>query len=445
MSLDFLLTYVQARGRAEPINLMLIDARVNYYDERIPIDEWQTRKDEGKYGPVYGQPFHGLPTLEVQTLMGPFKLAGTYAILDYLDDAFDVHEGRDMLQKGKINMIRDVTMSFLLDLHELLKNETWDDPIERIGVHKSRIMPFLLDLSRHISMNGLRKAFGADPSTPLTAAGACAFEALELIELFFPSTLAEWPILATLRQRIASRPQIQTYLESSRRCQRITMSPFETPERIANYATRPLNVPRRAATPTDNVKVVSDAEDPPFKRKKKGRQTPPRPNTVAGDSNEKGFSKTAGWVDSRSVESDTKPRQFFSMVDASMPPADGTFSDSEPVRPRKKSISLFFKRNSKRKTKLEKDGSGKDSEGTPPSLLGVQRLSGDKDIRSLRSVRSETTIDIRGPLSQDIEPPLPSAARGLSHRRPRNPTLLSDSDYSDDDSDIPDEIKPRAL
>jgi hypothetical protein len=58
MSLDFLLTYVEARGRAEPVNLMLIDANVNFYDERIPIEEWQTRKREGKYGPVYGQVNH---------------------------------------------------------------------------------------------------------------------------------------------------------------------------------------------------------------------------------------------------------------------------------------------------------------------------------------------------------------------------------------------------
>ncbi|KAF8574484.1 hypothetical protein K439DRAFT_1624275 [Ramaria rubella] len=438
MSLDFLLTYVETRGRAEPINLMLRDANVNFYDERIPIEEWQTRKKEGKYGPVYGQPFHGLPTLEVQTVMGPFKLAGTYAILDYLDDAFDVHAGRDMLQKGKINMIRDASMAFILDFHALLKSETWDDPEEHAVIHKSKVLPFLLDLSRHISMNGLRKTFGANPATPLTAAGACTFEALDLIESLFPSTLAEWPVLAILWQRIASRPRIEAYIESGKRHQKITMSPYETFERIAIARTHPLTFERKEPT----IPTSTDTQkEPPFVRKKKGRQ-PSRPSTVAGDVKGKGFENGSSWVESKAT-----PPNIRSMADTTYS-TDGAFSDTEYVRSRTRSVSRFFSKSLKRGTKDLKEQDKKPGETRTRSNPKRQQ-SMDRDERSMRSV---ATLDITRPsrpTTPAIEPALPINTAGnpgmkVAISNARGKHLSSESDYTDD-SDVPDEHKARAL
>lgn len=49
------LTYPDVRGLAEPINLMLVDANINYRNERLPLLQWNIQKAEGKTGPVYGQ------------------------------------------------------------------------------------------------------------------------------------------------------------------------------------------------------------------------------------------------------------------------------------------------------------------------------------------------------------------------------------------------------
>ncbi|GJJ12060.1 hypothetical protein Clacol_006301 [Clathrus columnatus] len=248
------LTYVDIRGLAEPINLLLVDANINYRNERLILSQWKTREAEGTYGPVYGQPFHDLPTLSVKTSLGTVNLAGIFTILEYLEDALDTHAGKDVLYKGiknssiiviikvthililwkaKVNMIRDASMSFLQECHNYLGSETWDSSEERQRFRQQRITPFLLDLSRHIGVNGLQGDFGADSRRPLTAAGACAFEALDLTETFYPAILNDWPVLAILRGRISIRPNIQSYLNGGKREPKISMSPYETPERVA--------------------------------------------------------------------------------------------------------------------------------------------------------------------------------------------------------------------
>lgn len=55
MDSQLTLTYVDIRGLAEPINLILIDANIDYRDERMSLSQWNSRKLEGIYGPVYGQ------------------------------------------------------------------------------------------------------------------------------------------------------------------------------------------------------------------------------------------------------------------------------------------------------------------------------------------------------------------------------------------------------
>jgi hypothetical protein len=243
------------------------------------------------------------------------------------------------------------------------------------------------------------------------------------------------------------------------------MSPYETPERIDTARTHPL-IFERKNRPTTVFPPDTPRVPPSFERKKKGRQNSSRPSTVAGDGKGKTFEKVTSWVESSAFEPGVDPRNFKSMVDSppnSRPIAalDGTLSEPEGRRTRSRSITGFFKRDSKRSTKVpkepkepkEKERKSTDIKRTTRRSSKREHLTQDRDDKSLRSVRSEMTLDITRPSQPATpEPPLPMTAAQKFRMKVEMPlsrgkgkrASLSDSDYSPD-SDVPDEVKPRAL
>lgn len=373
------LTYPDVRGLAEPINLMLVDANINYRSERLPLSQWNIRKAEGTYGPVYGQPFHDLPTLTVKTTIGTVVLAGIYTIMEYLEDAFDIHAGKDILFKAKINMIRDASMSFLQEFHNYLNSETWDCSEERASFRQLHILPFLLDLSRHIGVNGVRSEFGADPNRPLTAAGACVFEALDIIELFFPAALNDWPVLAILRGHISIRPNIQKYIQGGKRQQKVSLSRHETPERVAYLSlkdTQPrksdvLRAPSMHSTSETVVMSISSMPgSSPKNTLKKKRQPSPFSNATPPRRS------TGSRMESEESESHHRTPSCSSFKSEDVSRKHSIDSSAEGKRHRSHSFTNLFVKKRSSKTKLQTQSSDSAKADDPKDQSSSKPLNG---------------------------------------------------------------------
>ena len=104
MTTPLVLRYFDQRARAEPLRMFLVDASVEFVDERVPYDDdWKTK---GKLE----HPFQLLPTLDVAEADGKtFKLPETIPITEYIENTYGVGlQQRTPLERAKVNAIRDV-------------------------------------------------------------------------------------------------------------------------------------------------------------------------------------------------------------------------------------------------------------------------------------------------------------------------------------------------
>lgn len=76
-----MLTYLDVRGRCEPVYLMLVDAGVNFTSEIITQKQWDSLKASSSTGPPQF-PYFALPVLKAEGMV----LAETSAILAFLDE-----------------------------------------------------------------------------------------------------------------------------------------------------------------------------------------------------------------------------------------------------------------------------------------------------------------------------------------------------------------------
>jgi len=104
MTTPLVLRYFDIRARAEPLRLLLVDAGVDFVDERVPYDDdWKTKG-------ALEQPFRLLPTLDVIEADGKtFRLPETIPITEYIEETYGVGlQQRTSLERAKVNAIRDV-------------------------------------------------------------------------------------------------------------------------------------------------------------------------------------------------------------------------------------------------------------------------------------------------------------------------------------------------
>lgn len=203
------------------------------------------------------------------------------------------------------------------------------------------------------------------------------YRALDIIELFFPAALNDWPVLAILRGRISIRPNIQKYIQEGKRQQKVSLSRYETPERVAYLPLKDTPQPRKSDIfrapsmySTSETMVMSNSS--PKNTLKKKRQPSPFSNGMASPSRRSVGSRM------ESEESETHHRtpscSSSKTEDASR---KRSIDASEGKRHRSHSFTNFFVKKRSSKTKLQTHSTDSAMADDPKDRNSYKPLDGD--------------------------------------------------------------------
>uniref|UniRef100_A0A914DBV9 glutathione transferase n=1 Tax=Acrobeloides nanus TaxID=290746 RepID=A0A914DBV9_9BILA len=101
------ISYFDARSLGEPVRLILKYANVPFEDDRIPKDQWPTRK--------LGMPYNQIPVLWVDGI----PLAQSYAIYRFLAKKYGL-AGKDDFESAQIDEIADFHKDVTAELSQYL-------------------------------------------------------------------------------------------------------------------------------------------------------------------------------------------------------------------------------------------------------------------------------------------------------------------------------------
>ena len=209
------LVYFAARGRAEPIRLVLAEAGVDWQEHPVgrgtplvngrPTD-FAALKASGDL------PFEAVPVWEEP---GGFRLAQSVAILNHLARAHGLY-GRSPLEAAQV----DQWLGAVEDVRAELRKLATTSPEQRAAVRtelRSTILPRWLGfLDRLLRAN--RGGAGFAVGEGVTTADLVLWYLLELVrDNDLGEAIDRYPALVGFAERIAARPRVAAYLGSSRR------------------------------------------------------------------------------------------------------------------------------------------------------------------------------------------------------------------------------------
>jgi len=202
------LTYLDIRGRAECIRLLLEEIGVDYADRQLTNEEWQELKPRTPFGQV--------PLLQI----GDVELAQTMAIVR--------HVARTHGLAGETESERtrcDIAVEAIGDVDHHLGGLVWTPGFEdnRRSIAEDDFPARLAPVERFFGSSPKESPFFAGAS--LSFADFIAFDCLENIEALFPGSLATTAWLSDFRDRMSERPAIKAYLASGRRPEAIMYGP----------------------------------------------------------------------------------------------------------------------------------------------------------------------------------------------------------------------------
>jgi glutathione S-transferase len=204
---DYILTYFDIRGRAEPSRLIFHDTKTPFRDENP--DNWREMKEQGtKDGSI---PFGQLPQLKHGNLL----LVESNAILRYLGRKLDRY-GANEEQRSVVDMLLDNTESFRGKYLDLI----YKDKVEAAAkeAYLTKASEILTNFENWLTRESKRKYFVGDE---LTIADASFWELLDAHLRLSPTILEKFPRLRGFYERVATRPNIAAYLASPARRQKI--------------------------------------------------------------------------------------------------------------------------------------------------------------------------------------------------------------------------------
>ncbi|MCB9756030.1 MAG: glutathione S-transferase family protein [Myxococcales bacterium] len=215
------LRYFDCRGRAQALRYLLIDAGIEFDDDRVPFDErWATRRDD----PAFSGPFGGLPVLR----WGDLELAQTEAIALFLGRALGLAgDGGDQDAAWTVAF----TAFGHQDLLQPALGVIWqpadgDDEAfaSACAAARDRLRRRYGRLERWLASRG-PYVLGESPC----AGDYFVFEAIDVGRtLLGHNLLDEFPRVVTLLSELAARPRLALHLQTGDRPTRFSGSPTES-------------------------------------------------------------------------------------------------------------------------------------------------------------------------------------------------------------------------
>jgi glutathione S-transferase len=244
MTASAVLTYLDIRGRAECIRLLLEEIGVAYEDRQITNAEWQDLKPR--------TPFGQLPLLRI----GDIELAQTMAIVRHLARTHGL-SGDTEAERTRC----DIAVEAIRDADHHLGALVWTPGFEenRRLIVENELPVQLAPLERFLASNPARAPFWAGAS--LTFADVIAFDYLENTESLFPGALSGRQRLSEFRDQMTKRPTIKAYLESGRRPDAIMYGPRR--DDGGDYSDPgPMNDSLRKIYPANSEESLNDRTHP---------------------------------------------------------------------------------------------------------------------------------------------------------------------------------------
>lgn len=200
------ITYFPIRGRAEPIRLILEEVSIPYDENRVQLRDWKTLKPS--------MPFKALPCYQE----GDLTIVESRAVCRYLARKYQLYGS------SEDKMIRcDILDEAIRDAETALGGLFWDADFDsKQESFKKKQLVF--------SLRNFENYLASYPRSPeycvgnaITFVDFVLWNYLDWVRAFSYETLLQFPILMTIKTAVEARPNIQTYLRSSRRPSTITV------------------------------------------------------------------------------------------------------------------------------------------------------------------------------------------------------------------------------
>jgi glutathione S-transferase len=194
-----ILTYFDARARADPIRLALEELGIAYEDRRI-MGEWAQLKPK--------TPFGALPSYKD----GALEIFQTHAILRHLARVHDLY-GTTEAERIRCDIVEEA----FADLNNLIGGALWraDFAATRGDFIELELSPRLGQLEGFLNANPEGPAFWV--GSAITFVDLIALALLDCAGSIFPEAICDYDDLKNFCDGIARRPRIGAYLQSDRR------------------------------------------------------------------------------------------------------------------------------------------------------------------------------------------------------------------------------------
>lgn len=195
------LTYFDARGRAEPIRLVLAFAGVAFEDRGLTFEQFLQHKPE--------TPLGQLPYLVEQKDGETLTIPQSMAIVRHFAREHGL-DGKTERERVAADVAAETAVDLTGALTRLRFSPAWQDEALKAKFAAETVPQHLARLDKLL---GDRTWFAAEAPT---YADLVIFDALDKVVGNWPESLAAQPRLAALRGRVAALPQLAKYLASRR-------------------------------------------------------------------------------------------------------------------------------------------------------------------------------------------------------------------------------------
>jgi glutathione S-transferase len=197
----YTLIYFDARGRAEPIRLVLVHAGVAFNDRALSRDQWMALKPESPLGQM--------PILVEHTSQGDVVTPQSAAILRHLARVHDLY-GQDEHERLKADVATDTAMDLRNAFSSLRFSAAWADPAAREKYVTGTAPAHLARLSKLL---GQRDWYASDRPT---FADLVVYDTIDGHVAAWPDCVAAYPNLGAFCRRVRELPSMQAYFGSQR-------------------------------------------------------------------------------------------------------------------------------------------------------------------------------------------------------------------------------------
>ncbi|XP_072050402.1 hematopoietic prostaglandin D synthase-like [Amphiura filiformis] len=190
---SYKLTYFNAKGRAEIIRLVFVQAGVKYEDVRVNFDDWPPLKPT--------MPTGTLPILEVD---GGKKIPNCQAIARYVARECNL-AGSNNLEQLKVESVMEVFLDIVNDIFPATKE---NDEAKK-AVFEEKIKPKLKNLENMLAANGGNVFVG----NKITLADIGLFNYCDVfMTKLCDDPLKDFPKLKALNEKVSKEPRIAAWL-----------------------------------------------------------------------------------------------------------------------------------------------------------------------------------------------------------------------------------------